>query len=61
MRQKIREEGYLEAIWVSGITGPTQNSNVFEKGDASLVPGNVDDDLEDTAESLDEFDGMVGL
>ena len=61
MHPKIREEGYLKEIWVSGIKGPTQYSNVFEKGDACLVQGSVDDDLKDTAEVLDDFGGMAGL
>ena len=45
----------------SGIRDPIQNSNVFEKADAHRVEDSKDDDLEDTAEVHDDFDGMAGI
>ena len=40
---------------------PTHYSNVFEKGDARLVQGSMDDDLEDTAGVHNESDGRPGF
>ena len=58
---QTNEEGYFEELWVSGIKGSTQYSNVFDKCDARLDVGSVDDVLEDSVEVHDDFDGMVGF
>ena len=41
--------------------GWTLQKSVFKKADDHLAEGNIDDDLEDTAEVRDDFDGAAGF